>query len=434
MQDVNRRKFLKASSASLVGASLMGTSARWAGANDRIRVAVLGLGGRGRGHIREASANQGVEVVALCDPDRKRLETAAAEHQKAAGVKARCETDLRRILEDKEIDVVSVATTNHWHALATIWACQAGKHVYVEKPVSHNLAEGRKMIEAARKYKRFVATGTQRRSNGSFRKVMELLHGGVIGDIYLARCEYPQPRPALGFKQPEPPPSWLEWDLWLGPAPQQPYHANLVHYNWHWFWDFGNGEIGNNGPHFLDILRWGMRKGLPVRVQSVGGRFGEKDQAQTPNTQRTTMVYEDGSELVNDIRGVFAGEGFSWDFFGSKGYMHLNYRHLGTSYGCTYEVFLGRSKTPEPNQGEYPDVEHYSNFITALRAGKPELLNADITEGHLSAGLCHLANISYRVGRELRFDPKTERFVGDEEANRLLDCRYRKPFAVPEKV
>ena len=434
MQEVKRRDFLKSSSSALVGASLVGTSARWAGANDRIRVAVLGLGGRGRGHVREASANQGVEVVALCDPDSKRLEIATAEHEKATGVKARCVQDPRKILEDSSIDVISVATTNQWHALLTLWALQAGKHVYVEKPVSHALSEGRMMIDAARKYKRFVATGTQRRSNGSFRKVVELLQGGVIGDIYLGRCEYEQHRAPIGFKQPEAPPSWLNWDVWLGPAPQQQYHANLVHYNWHWFWDFGGGEIGNNGPHFLDILRWGMRRGLPTRVQSVGGRFGAKDQAQTPNTQRTTFVYEDGAEIVNDIRGVYSGDGFSWDFFGSKGYMHLDYHHVGHSYGCKYQIFLGRNKTPEPSMGEYPDVQHYANFITALRAGKPELMNADITEGHLSAGLCHLANVSYRLGRELRFDPKTERFVGDEEANRLLDRQYRKGFEVSAKV
>jgi predicted dehydrogenase len=434
MESMKRRQFIRQSSKSVVAASLIGTSARWAGANDRIRVAVLGLGGRGRGHVREAAMSQGVEVVALCDPDSKRLEFGAAEHEKATGLKARRESDPRRVFEDKSIDVVSVATPNHWHALAAIWAVQSGKHVYLEKPVSHTLVEGRKLIETARKYKRFIATGTQRRSNGSFRKAMELLHGGVIGDIYLSRCEYPQPRPAIGFKQPEAPPANLQWDVWLGPAPKQPFHANLVHYNWHWFWDFGGGEIGNNGPHFLDILRWGMKKGLPTRVQSVGGRFGEKDQAQTPNTQRTTFVYDDGTQIVNDIRGVFAGEGFSWDFYGSKGWMHLDYHHVGTSYGCKYQVYLGKSKTPEPDQGTYPDVEHYVNFITALRAGKPEMLNADITEGHLSAGLCHLANISYRVKRELRFDPKTERFVGDEEANRYLDREYRSPFAVPAKV
>jgi predicted dehydrogenase len=434
MPEVKRREFLKTATSTLAGASLVGTSARWAGANDRIRVAVLGLGGRGRGHIREASANPGVEVVAVCDPDRERLAFAAAEHEKARGVKARQETDLRRILDDRSIDVVSVATTNHWHALATIWACQAGKHVYVEKPVCYTMAEGRRMIEAARKYDRFVATGTQRRSNGSFRKVMELLHGGVIGDIYLARCDYQQPRPPIGFKPAAAAPEHLAWDLWLGPAPEQPYHANLVHYNWHWFWDFGNGEIGNNGPHFLDVLRWGMRKGLPSRIHSVGGRFGPKDQAQTPNTQRTTFVYDDGTEIINDIRGMMAGEGFTWDFFGSKGYMHLNYRHIGTSYGCEYQVYLGGSKTPEPSQGEYPDVEHYTNYLTALRAGKRELMNADLTEGYLSAALCHLANISYRVGRELRFDPRTERILGDEQASRLLAREYRKPFAVPDKV
>src|SRR6058998_3907183 len=244
MQDLNRRKFLKASSASLVGASLMGTSARWAGANDRIRVAVLGLGGRGRGHIREASANQGVEVVALCDPDRKRLETAAAEHQKAAGIKARCETDLRRVLEDKEIDVVSIATTNHWHALATIWACQAGKHVYVEKPVSHNVWEGRKMIEAARKYDVRVQVGLNNRSSPNVIEAIKFLHEGGIGEVFMARALCFKARDSYGSSKDSLPPATFHYDRWLGPAPYRPYNEKRSHYNWHWYWDTGNGDTG----------------------------------------------------------------------------------------------------------------------------------------------------------------------------------------------
>ena len=305
MPDLKRRDFLRQSSAAVAAASLVGP-ARWAGANDRIRVAVLGLGNRGRGHIREAASVENVEVATICDPDQTRMERSASDCEKAGQRRPKCEADLRRVLEDKTIDVISVATPNHWHALATIWACQAGKHVYAEKPVAHNLEESRRMLEVVRKSGRIVAAGTQRRSNPNFKKMVRLLREGAIGDIYMARAEYPQPRDPIGTKPVEAPPSTLNWDLWLGPARQQPYHANLVHYNWHWFWDFGNGEIGNNGPHFLDIARWGLGKGFPTRIQSTGGRFGPKDQGETPNTQRTTFVYDDGVTLVNDIRGLYS--------------------------------------------------------------------------------------------------------------------------------
>ena len=430
----NRRDFLRQSTA-LAGASLLGAG-RVLGANDRIRVAVLGLGNRGRGHIREASSIPGVEVVTICDPDETRMARSATDCEAAGARRPKCEPDLRRVLEDREIDVCSVATPNHWHALATIWACQAGKHVYAEKPVAHSLWEGRKMIEAARKYDRIVAAGTQRRSNANFQKAIRLLREGVIGDIYMARSEYPQPREPIGFKPAEAPPSTLHWDLWLGPAREQPYHANLVHYNWHWFWDFGNGEIGNNGPHFLDIARWGLGKGFPARVQSVGGRFGPKDQGETPNTQRTTFVYDDGVTLVNDIRGLYARPEFYWEFYGSRGYMHMEHSDRDFA-GCAFQVFLGRNKSPEPDANEPPaakSADHYANFITALRAGRRELLNSELEEGHISGGLCLLANISYRLGRELRFDPRRECFVSDGEADRHLRREYRKQFAVPEKV
>jgi len=434
MQQLRRRTFLKNASTMVVSSSLIGTAQSWAGANDRIRVAVIGLGGRGRGHIREASSIEGVEVVTLCDPDETRMAKAAAELEAATGKKARLEPDLRKIIEDSSIDVVSIATCNHWHALATVWACQANKHVFVEKPVSHTFIEGEKMVEAARKYKRVVQAGTQRRSNGSFRKVIQLLHEGIIGDIYMARSDYPEPRDPIGFKSAEAPPPWLDWNLWLGPAPKQPYHGNLVHYNWHWFWDFGGGEIGNNGPHFLDITRWGMKKGLPSRIQSVGGRFGPKDQGETPNTQRSTFVYEDGTSIISDIRGLYTTQGFTWDFYGTKGHMHIKPRHIGKNYGCEYQVFLGRNKTPEPDMGVLENMDHYRNFIEAVRSGKSESLTADVEESHLSGALCILANISYRLGRELNFDPKTKRFVNDSEANRLLTREYREPFVVPDKV
>ncbi|MCL6506753.1 MAG: Gfo/Idh/MocA family oxidoreductase, partial [Bryobacteraceae bacterium] len=322
------------------------------------------------------------------------------------------------------IQAVVIATTNHWHALAAIWAMQAGKDVYVEKPVSHNFFEGEQIVKAARKYGRIVQGGTQRRSMGRFRKAVQLLREGAIGDVYLGKWFFPGRRDSIGFKPAEPPPSWLNWDLWLGPAPEQPYHANLVHYNWHWFWDFGNGELGNNGIHLVDISRWGMNKELPVRIHSWGGRFGYQDQAQTPNTQTVTWQYADGTAIIGEIRGLYTTEPMSWDFFGTKGHMHI-------FADGRFEVTLGRKQQPEPPVEPLPEVSHYTNFIEAVRRRDPSLLHAEIRETHLSTALCHLGNIAYRLGRELRFDPVAGRFVGDPEADKLLTRMYRSPYVVP---
>src|SRR5437868_2633602 len=248
--NIGRRGLLK--QGGLAAASLIGTSRAWAGANDRLRVALIGCGGRTRSLVGEMLSVKNVEVAAVCDVDRNRLEERAGDVEKKSGKRPRMEEDLRKLLDDPSVDAFTIATTNHWHALATVWACQAGKHVYVEKPVCHNVFEGQRMVEAARKYKRVVQGGTQRRSWGRFLRAAELLHQGVIGDVYMSRTFLTRYREPIGFKPTEPPPKWLNWDLWLGPAPQQAYHANLVHYNWHFFWDFGNGEMGNNGSHYID--------------------------------------------------------------------------------------------------------------------------------------------------------------------------------------
>ena len=297
------------------------------------------------------------------------------------------------------------------------------------KPVSHNIWEGRKLVEAAHKYNRCVQGGTQWNSDGRMRKAIGLIHEGMIGDLYMVRAVLNGARESIGFKQLEDPPSWLRWDLWLGPAQNQPFHRSLVHYNWHWFWDFGNGEMGNNGSHSLNLARWALRKGLPSKIHSVGGRFGYKDQAQTPNTQTTTFEYEDGTVLVGEIRGLYTAEekDSSWHFYGTKGYMHIN-SHL------EYEIYLGRSSKPEPNPGKLDDIDYYGNFVDVMRAGKPDMLTAEIEQLHLSCTLCHLGNISYRLKRKLYFDPEAERFVGDAEADSLLRREYRKPYTVSENI
>jgi len=410
----------------LLGASAAAAQS-WAGANDRVRVAIIGVGSRGSGHIKEILPLANVEVAALVDPDGRRTEEAAGVVSKATGKRPKLESDMRRVFDDKDIDAVTIATTNHWHTLTAIWAMQAGKDVYVEKPVSHNIWEATQLVACARKHQRIAAGGTQRRWWGPFRKAIELVHAGAIGDVYQGNFLFPGRRDSIGFKETKEPPAWLNWDLWVGPAPMQPYHENLVHYNWHWFWDFGNGELGNNGIHMIDIIRWGMQKRLPVRVNSMGGRFGYKDQAQTPNTQNVTWTYEDGSTIVGQLRGLYTGEPMSWDFFGSKGHMHI-------FADGKFQIFMGREKKPEPAVAYPPNLDHFKNFADAVRARDPKLLHAEIEETALSTALCHLGNISYRVKRELRFDPAGMRFAGDDEANALLTRQYRAPYVVPENV
>lgn len=437
MKTIERRTFLT-SSAALGAASLLGTSQSWAGANDRLRVAVIGMGGRGGSVMKIVAGLDGIEVATVCDPDENRMRERAGEMEARTGKSPQQEPDLRRIMDDSSIDAVIITCCNHWHAVAGILACQAGKHAYVEKPISHNLREGRLLVDAARKYKRIVSGGTQRRSHPNFQHAIQLIHDGLIGDIYMTRWLLPSHRPSIDFKKPEPPPSSLHWDLWRGPAPDQPYHGNLVHYNWHWFWDFGNGEMGNNGSHSVDICCWGLGKdkGLPSRVQAVGGRFGYRDQAETPNTMTSTYTYADGTVLVGEIRGVYTGEPRRWHFFGTKGHMEID-------PGGECKVYMGDSKEPEPGfkaPQEPPksfrpiDRIQFSNWFDAIRADKYEMLNAEIEDIHISNAFCHLANASYRLGRELNFDPQSETFESDEQANQMLTRNYHKDFRLPERV
>jgi predicted dehydrogenase len=367
------------------------------------------------------------------------MRTWATTLETATNKRPRLEPDIRRLLDDKNIDVLLIASCNHWHTPGAILACQAGKHVYVEKPVSHNVLEGRKLVDAARKYKRIVGGGTQNRSNHRLRKAVRLLHDGVIGDVYMARWLITGQRASIGFQQPEDPPAQLHWDLWLGPAPEQPFHRNLVHYNWHWFWDFGNGEMGNNGTHYMDVARWGLNCGLPSKIHSTGGRYGYKDQAQTPNTQTATFEYPSGKMLTCDIRGVHTGEPGGWWFYGSDGSMYV----AGSG---EFKVYWLTNKSPDPyrsftkevDEGVIPTetgaIGHLANFYDAVRANNAEVQRVGIEEIHRSTVLCHLANISYRLGRQLQFNPETERFIGDAEADVLLTRQYRKPYVVPESV
>jgi hypothetical protein len=477
MSRVTRRTFLKQSLGVAGGLfTISGTKASGVvlGANDTIRVAVSGIHGRGGSHVSEFMKMQGVQVVALVDPDARTFAERIKQVAKLGGKTPKTFQDIRKALEDKDIDVVSIATTNHWHALQTIWACQAGKDVYVEKPCSHNVHEGRIAVEAARKYNRIVQHGTQGRNDRGWWQLAELVKKGTYGRLLVSRGLCYKRRDSIGFKPNEAPPPELDYDLWLGPAPEQPYNTNLVHYNWHWFWDFGNGDIGNQGVHQMDVARW-MIPGatLPKSVISLGGRFGYEDQGQTPNTQIAILDYGE-TQIIFEVRGLPTDR--------YRGSSIGNILHFEEGIVVDDRFYPKGSDQavdmPKVDVKLGPDGGHFGNFIAAVRSRKQSDLNADILEGHLSSALCHLANISYRLGKPVPFNPKTkalgdnketyetlarmeehltknglkleemtyqlgrklevdaktESIIGDPEANKMLTREYRKPFVVPEKL
>jgi predicted dehydrogenase len=381
---------------------------------------------------------QNVEVAALCDVDPTVMAKGVADVEKASGKKPQTFTDIRKLLEDKSIHAISIATPNHWHSLMGIWACQAGKDVYVEKPCSHTYWEGQKLVDAARKYNRIVQHGTNSRSS-VVREAMQLLRDGVIGDVYMARGLCFKWRDTIGRKPDGVAPDGVDYDLWLGPAPKKPFNPNRFHYNWHWNWDYGNGDLGNQGIHEMDICRWGLGVTSPTKVSSMGGHFMFDDDQQTPNTQVATMEFnKDGKKvmLVFEVRHWMtnheAGIGEGKDsntignvFYGSKGYMAID--------GYTsYKVFLGREQQPGP--ARQAGGSTWENFIQAVRSRKRTDLHAEIEEGHLSSALVHFANISYKTGRTIDFDATKGQIVNDAEANKMLRRHYRDPFTVPDKV
>ena len=424
------------------------------GANDRVNMCVIGIRGQGHGHIRRwagMAEDNNVRLRTICDVDEnlfaERVKTAADLQGEAPAT----EVDLRRVFEDKDIDAVSIASPNHWHALSSIWACQAGKHVYVEKPSSHNVWEGRKMIEAARKYDRIVQVGFQNRSIDNVRRAMQMLHDGVIGDVYMARGLCFKPRDSFGMAEDTEPPKGLHYDLWLGPAPWRPYNEKRVHYNWHWHWDTGNGDIGNQGPHQFDIARWGLNaQEHPVRIQSMGGyyKFGDVCSQETANTQVSLYEYADGKILQFEVRGLYtAGEDrmgvkIGNLFYGTEGWMEVK--------GSNWKTYMGRDGEPGPSSDDVGHAEeggaalgylaapggggHYKNFIAAIRSGDRNDLTCDIEVGHMSTVVPLLGNVAYRLGRELHFDGNKEKFKDDKEANHMLKREYREPYVVPKEV
>jgi predicted dehydrogenase len=426
-----RRDFIKKSAGAAALLSMPTIiSANAFGSADKVRVAVLGVNGRGTNHIGGFMQQPDAEVVCLCDPDLNVLGKRAAEFEKKYGKKVIQQQDLRKVFEDKSIDAVSVATPNHWHALATIWACQSGKDVYVEKPGSHNIYEGRKMVEAANKYDRIVQHGVQLRSSVAVQEAIKHLRDGLIGNVYMARGLVFRWRDDIGKKGPGTIPTGLDYDLWTGPAAMLPYSEDWVHYNWHWQWNYGCGDVGNQGIHETDLCMWGLNVGLPEVITAGGGKFLFDDAKETPELLATTYHYPKEKKIIefevrpwitNGENGAEVGN----IFYGSEGYLVVyNYDR--------YESFLGRNKKPGPSKREGGD--HYANFIKAVRAHDKSLLNAPVETAHLSSGLAHLGNIAYRTGRTLYFNPVTEKFVKDKEADKYLTRPGRKPFVVPDVV
>jgi predicted dehydrogenase len=466
----NRRDFIKTGVIGTAGITIggMGFSAKSyaavSGANERINVAVIGIRNQGTVHLNSWCSlkdSHNVQVRALCDTDEQLFEPGVKIVEQKTGVKPVTNWDLHAILADKEINAVSIVTPNHWHALATVWACQAGKHVYVEKPASHNIWEGRKMIEAARKHNLRMQVGLNNRSSRNVREAIAFLHGGGIGEVYMARALVFKARDSYGMAKDGQPPATFHYERWLGPAPDRPYNEKRSHYNWHWYWDTGNGDTGNTGPHQLDIARWGMNKNEhPISVYSAGGIYGfrqdegapetrtpgvkvyggvetyghDKTTQETPNTQTAVFKYSDGKILELETRGRYTnhegsrGQEVGNIFYGADGWLEIS--------GSTWKAFRKRGK--ESFAGSKDDERerssHWANFLDAVRSGKNETLHGDINDGHLSTSLCHLANISYRVGRSLKFVGSSEKFANDTEADAMLKRVYRKPYVVPENV
>lgn len=409
------------------------------GANDRIRIAVLGVNGRGQTHVDEImkiSKEYNVELAALCDPDMDILQKRAEKVKSKYGKNIRIEQDFRKIYDDKDIDAVALATPNHWHALQTIWACQAGKDVYVEKPATHNIYEGRKMIEAAYKYNRIVQHGVQLRSSVAIREAIEHLKNGLIGRVYMSRGLVYRWRPDIGNKGISQKPTGLDYDLWCGPAPMVPFTKNLVHYNWHWHWNYGNGDVGNQGIHQTDLCMWGLGVDyLPERITSMGGKFLWDDCKEVPEIQTSIYHYPKEKKIIqfevrNWCTNLEDGAGVGNIFYGDKGYMVIK------GYD-TYETYLGEKREKGPSRSEGGELtRHFQNWVDAMRARDMSIQNGPVQTGHLSSALAHLGNISFRLGKQLQFDPVAERFIGDDEneANAMLSRDYRAPYVLPEIV
>jgi predicted dehydrogenase len=481
MTKQTRRRFLEDSLLAAAAAALAATPATraWAaddaGAspNEKLGAAIVGVRGRGGEHLKALASRKDVQILYIVDADEKVGQQRAEQVEKAAGYRPAYVRDMRKAFEDKALDIVTTATPNHWHSLVSIWAIQAGKDVYVEKPISHNVSEGRRVVEAARKYNRICQAGTQCRSMQGSIDAIEFVKAGKIGQVKVARGLCYKRRPSIGPKGTYEVPKEVDYDLWLGPAPLAPLTRPQFHYDWHWQWPYGNGDLGNQGIHQMDVARWGLGVNqLSDRVISYGGRLGYEDAGETANTQVVIHEFGDDKTLVFEVRGLptekYLDAGVGVIFHGSEGYVALTSYEGGAAFdkdGNLIQKFSGNG-------------DHFDNFITAVRSRKIEDLHGEILEGHLSSALCHMGNISYLLGQQmpgadvkkqlagvksnddtqatfdrvavhlkangldpdqtmlgygeaLSFDPQSETFKDNDAANAMLTRQYREPYVVP---
>ncbi len=453
MSNTSTRRFF-------MGAATAASALRVWGANDRISIGIVGLGGRGGGsHLRIWSGIPEARVVGLCDVNQAARERAQAKLLSATSKKAKEFADMRDVFADADVDAVSVATPNHWHALSAIWAMQAGKDVYGEKPASHNIHEGLTMVKVARDTKRMLQVGSQHRSTPFKMRSIEALQGGLIGKIYQSRGLCYKRRRSIGKKPDTPTPPGLDWSMFLGPAPMRPFNELRFAYNWHWFWDTGNGDIGNQGVHQLGIARWGMSEPQwPKTAFAHGGMFAYDDDQETPNTLTSSFNFGD-SELVFEVRGLLTGTEGSVPpprrrrrgaadapspeatapktsaplnvmtgnlFYGSEGWAAMSDRGFQAFKGESNELVMEERSDREAGD---PTKLHMQNFLAGCRSRNHRELHDEIEIANLSAAMCHLANISYRVGRQLTLEDGPK-FANDPEANKLLTRDYREPYVV----
>lgn len=438
MSETTRRTLLSGAAAAF---AIHSSKSRILGANDRVQVAVVGVGGRGTNHLQEYVKLPNARVAAVVDVNQAAQEKAVALVKRETGEEPKIYFDMREAFKDKGIDAVSIATPNHWHVLSALWAVQAGKDVYCEKPVSHNIFEGQQLTAAARKYQRIVQVGQQSRSIPHKIEAVKRLQDGVIGKLYAAKGLCYKRRKSIGKKPDMPTPAGVNWDLFLGPAPLRAFNELRFRYNWHWFWDTGNGDIGNQGVHEMDVALWGMGvTEFPRSVVSTGGKFAYDDDQETPNTQHAAFDLGAGRQLEFEVRGLITTEEGGLKlrggnvvgdlFFGEDGVLAMDY--------SGYQVFKGENRElihdVKATRGESETGRHMANFLAAVKSRKHTELTCDVAVGALSAAYCHLANTSYRLGRKLAVDPKTQTYVADPAANKMLTRNYRAPYIVPVKV
>lgn len=437
MNSTGRRAFLKTAG---LGAAAWAATAGQAPAadNPRIVVAVIGTGGMGSSHVGQLAARKDVHVAYVCDADRNRLQAAARSVEKASGKAPKAVVDLRRVLEDRAVEAVFIATPDHWHAPAAILALDAGKHVYVEKPCCHNIREGRLMVDAVRRSGRLLQVGTQSRSTACVREAIRRVRGGEIGEVLVAKAWNSQRRGSIGKTQPSQPPAHLDYDAWIGPAPMVPYRANMLPGIWRWWYDFGCGDIGNDGVHDIDVACWGLGvSSHPATAACIGGKYFFDDDQQFPDTQYAVFEYPAEGKTGRKRQLIF--EQRDWSPYVQEGYEN-GAAFYGTDgmlimgHSVGWKLYGPRNKLIAEQTGSADLVAHHQNFLDCIR-GREKQLNADCTAGHLAATLVHLANISARVRRALQFDPATERIPSDDEAAAMVRRKYREGhWAVPKGV